>query len=116
MNRRGHHWEHYETHRALRLFRRGVAFSEIALISGRTEQATRDHLAKWGARPRREELPPGGGRVVRYVDPIARVIPAEVMEERDRAYGSDVTTIHRTLLGDPPPGRSALDRLKGGRM
>ena len=114
MKRRGCHWEDWETERGMRLFRRGVSFADIAQISGRTEGATRDHLAKFGACPRRHVLAAGGGRVVRYVDPVAKLIPPEVIEERERAYGAD-STIHRALLGDPPPGRSALDR-KGGRL
>jgi hypothetical protein len=38
--------------------------------------------------------------------------PADVLEERNRAYSK--MSAGARLLGDPPPGRSALDRMNGG--
>jgi hypothetical protein len=36
-------------------------------------------------------------------------IPAAVLEDRDRRAGLQPTTLNQLVLGDPLPGRSALD-------
>lgn len=38
-----------------------------------------------------------------------KIVPSQVLAERDRAYG-DWLTVNQAILGDPPPGRSALDK------
>lgn len=49
-------------------------------------------------------------RIYRSEDHAAHVdVPAEALAERERA-ASIVPTIHQALLGDPLPGRSALDK------
>jgi hypothetical protein len=36
--------------------------------------------------------------------------PAHVIEERDRVRAADHRDLTATLMGDPPPGRRAIDR------
>lgn len=38
-----------------------------------------------------------------------KIVPSQVLAERERAYG-DWLTVNQAILGDPPPGRSALDK------
>ena len=51
--------------------------------------------------------PPEGARPVRVL------IPDEVLSERNAAYSRPLPLVYQ-LLGDPRPGRSALDRRNGG--
>lgn len=51
----------------------------------------------------------GGGRDIPYVPP-SEIAPPVVLQERDRAFARPLT-LSAALLGDPPPGRSALDRM-----
>lgn len=44
--------------------------------------------------------------------PDARVVPAHVLADRDRRRLLDLTP-NMAVLGDPPPGRSALDKMRG---
>lgn len=62
----------------------------------------------WRA-PKRIES--GGGRPVAYVDPEAVRIDPGVLAERERALEAE-PDLTRRLMGDPLPGRSALDRMK----
>jgi hypothetical protein len=59
-------------------------------------------------------LPSGGGRDVRYVPPIERDVPADVLAERARAW-SQPLSLCASLMGDPPLVRSALGKNENHR-
>jgi hypothetical protein len=86
-----------------------LTYSEIGKRIGRVPGAVRDKLIAAAEQNWRLEhgTPPAPGSPVRTID-----IPPEVQHERDRALAAprDLTAI---LLGDPLPGRSALDRRMG---
>lgn len=60
--------------------------------------------------PLPKQEPKGGYTVSHWVDVDSREkAPAEVLAERDARLNVPLT-INMAILGDPPPGRSALDR------
>ena len=62
---------------------------------------------------RRPATVSGGGRATNYVNPMVARVQQDMLAERDQAYGGDLTLGQR-YLGDPLPGRSALDKMRGG--
>ena len=62
-------------------------------------------------RPKRVRGPMQGPRVTtaNFIS-TAIVIPAEVITDRDRRRQLEPTSVTAMLMGDPLPGRSALDR------
>lgn len=73
-------------------------------------QAARERLAEERDERTADRIAAGGGRYVAYVDPYAQMVPPAVAAERDRAFALPLNLSAR-LLGDPLPGRSALDRM-----
>lgn len=63
---------------------------------------------------RTKRIEPGAGRAAEYSDPIARHVDRSAWAERQRAFAADLS-LTASLMGDPLPGRSALDRKREGR-
>jgi len=62
----------------------------------------------WRRRARRKYV----ARAANYAERVRDVAP-EAVAERDRAFTVELTP-GQALLGDPLPGRSALDRTRAG--
>jgi hypothetical protein len=123
-------WSDEETQRLRELMKtHGRDFKAIGKLMGRTHQSC-EHRWRWINMPadqlarrnaaeakRKKELrateaaeknPNGYDFIVRK-----SIIPADVFIERDRRLGAP-RTIGSLILGDPPPGYSALDRKRQG--
>jgi hypothetical protein len=70
--------------------------------------AHRAQKLAWKERRRRETEVPGGAHQFSNDGHRDRAPPSSVIAERDRVLAQP-RTITEMLLGDPPPGRSALD-------
>lgn len=69
----------------------------------------REYYAEWKRRQRQQWKSPnraGERHVTKALD-----IPLTVANERMIAYGGNLNP-EQIVLGDPPPGRSALDKLR----
>jgi hypothetical protein len=118
--------------RALRLKREGRAWPEIAMEFGISAPVLRRALdpvwaehragveyrskmraltAQQREQEKRKTLAPNGHQD--YV--TRRYIPPHVLAERDIAMAAGARDLTAEFFGDPPPGRSALDR-RGGRL
>jgi hypothetical protein len=103
----------------------GSNYSEIGEALGKSKATIRNYFrmlsvspedraalraAKRSKQPEYTAKGPGGGRDVVYVPPVAKNVPACVLEERERALSAPMS-LSAQLCGDPPPGRSALDKM-----
>jgi hypothetical protein len=110
-------WTVEETERACRLRAAGRTVREIARLLGRSAGSVDDRFRwinmpeeerqirrqqKQGNRPRRQE-----SHVNRF-----RRAPDDVVAARDAVAALELTS-NMIVLGDPPPGRSALDHMQG---
>lgn len=92
--------------------KQSVASKVASLIaSPQSQEAMKAYRKKW--HQNRKAVVPGGGRFVQYAPPADKNVPRCVLDERDRAFAEPLT-LSATLLGDPPPGRSALDQMARG--
>lgn len=89
-------WTPEETAQAIEMRRAGQTLRQIARALKRGPCGVDEKLRRVGLGP-----PPRGYSV-----------PPEVLERREREALAP-RTIHHMLLGDPLPGRSALDRKRG---
>lgn len=90
----------------------GVSMSAIDRMFGRKEGATRHMLKRHFGPTFRRERRSLFGRGVEATSKYA--VPERLFTERDVRYEAmDRRTIGQVLLGDPPPGFSALDRRAG---
>ncbi len=66
-------------------------------------------LGPRGRKPRRDKVVYDDGPIGSAGHPDITFAPPEVLAERDRAFTREID-VGRDLLGDPAPGRSALDK------
>ena len=124
-------WSDEETQRLLDLMKtHGRDFKAIGKLMGRTNQSC-EHRWRWinmpadqlerrnaaEARRKREmraaEASPDDANKYDFIVRKTMIIPDDVFIERDRRLGAP-RTIGSLILGDPPPGYSALDRKRQG--
>lgn len=101
-------WTNEEVERARKLREDGMTWPQIAEAMGRTPGACRNRIRY----PHRNDKQRARDRetYVWYSHKIVKVVvPERVLAERDRIYSLPPNPIAE-LLGEPPPGRSALDR------
>lgn len=102
--------------RRLRIIRRTCphyTLAEIAQILDTSIAPVRNKLHRSSPAYLDGNRRPGQVRAMRLPHPF-REPPAEVLAERDARSRAPADPI-RELLGDPPPGRSALDRRLNGQ-
>jgi hypothetical protein len=115
MGRMRHYWSPDEERLIERLFHDGLNDTQIAeRLPGRTRAAISFRRSRLRlARERKNYAKPTRNSAKEYLsrgNASASVeAPPEAVAERDRVYAAP-RTIHMVLLGDPPPGRSALDQ------
>lgn len=104
-------WSDFETNTARRLKSQGMTYVEIAEYLGRPKGSVQGRCRTMrGGRDRKVERSWSQRKASRAEVPTERDgIPECVLEERDRRLAASVT-LSCVLLGDPPPGFSALDR------
>jgi hypothetical protein len=106
MSRNHQRWNEDESQLALAMHKNGRAPGQIAQHLDRSEAGVRYHLLeRYGIRFRTIAVP----LRTRSAGHIAKQVPANALAERERAY-SAARTPNQIHLGDPLPGRSALDR------
>ena len=109
---RDYFWSEDEERRAQSLLARSASDAEFRVVLGRTKSASQMRLS-------RKRTGRGAGRPYRPREVPERrdpnrvsggpVPPRFVLEERERVEAHE-PTLNEMYLGDPPPGRSALDR------
>lgn len=97
--------EEYELAKKLRWS--GLTWSQIGERLGRSEKSIRRHIgaSKKEPRPRKEYF----FRATYRATKAREYAPLAVLEEREFAMSRELT-IGQELLGEPLPGRSALER------
>lgn len=102
--KRGRDWTEREFEMAKHMKRSGMTYQEIAAELGRLPESIRTKFR------RESEVRTQHPKVhqAEFIPPP----PQYVLDERDRAYSAD-KTIATELMGDPLPGRSALERMRG---
>jgi hypothetical protein len=124
-------WSDEETQRLRELMKtHGRDFKAIGKLMGRSHQSC-EHRWRWINMPadqlaRRNAAEAKRKRELRAANPVdenpckydfvvrkTMSIPDDVFTERDRRLGAP-RTIGSLILGDPPPGYSALDRKRQG--
>jgi hypothetical protein len=105
-------WNYRRWTTAQRLRRRGYTYGAIAEALGCEEKqvANKFHTDRGQYRPEyisRRSVTGMGTKDLHSKRAV--VVSAQALAERERAY-SQRQSITATLMGDPPPGRSALER------
>jgi hypothetical protein len=118
-------WTQDEIARAAEMRAQKCSYTEIDGVLGKGRGTTRSMYRRKAESPdarakrllylnqRRidcqQPLLSGAGRDVRYVPPMEKLVPADVLAERARAL-SQPLSLGATLMGDPPLTRSALGK------
>ena len=116
-------WSHVECDEAAKifsekrpLFSREITIRIIGLEIGRTYWSVSSRLIDYGETFRGPRRPPSGktkNKIANIVLDERILIPDEVLAERDRRLALEHTSVGAFLCGDPLPGYSALDRVRG---